>query len=196
MSDGAVFPDGVDAGTLHAHVGQDHVHHGEDAACNETADHGVVDHAFLFLHTEGSQCGGNDQSKVQRSNGIHGLIAVHKALHEGGLLIGGLSRGNGSLALVHEEAEEHHDQHQQRGGQEFAHPLHQFLGGQAQPQDNEEEYEGVSQHPQLHGSAGGEIGSHRHLKGDGSRSGNAQSGSNGEVDQNGEDKGKTLAHQW
>lgn len=155
---------------------------------------GVPHPIALFRHAEGTQRGGDHQSKVQGGDGVHGLVALGKALQEGGGVIGRLGRGHVHLSPEQKANEQKYQQHQQTGGQEVADAVHQLPRCHTQPQSHQKEHQRVHQHP--HGGIGTlrQIGGHRHLEGNRGGTGDAKTGPDGEIDQQGEDDGEALAH--
>ena len=129
----AVFLNGIDSGAAHPHVGQHGIHQRQNGSGEDTCQNGVPHPIALFRHAEGTQRGSNDQSEVQGGDGIHGLIALGKALQEGGGVIGRLGRGHVHLSPEQKANEQEHQQHQQTGGQEVADAVHQLSRCHAQP---------------------------------------------------------------
>ena len=127
----AVLLDGINAAAAHTHIGQHHIHQRQDRACQQPSQAGIAQAIALFTQPEAAQRGRNDQAEVQRRDGIHGLIALGKALQEGRGLIGRLRSGNLHLPTRQKADKQEHQQRQQAWRQHMADAANQLARRQA-----------------------------------------------------------------
>ena len=123
---GTVFLNVVDPGAAHPHVRQHDIDQSQDGAGQHARQDGVAHSILLFRQAEGAQGGGDDQAEVQSGNGVHGVVALGKALEQGGTVVAFL--GGSDLNLSPEQkADEEQRQQGQKGRREHpANPIYQF----------------------------------------------------------------------
>ena len=190
----AVFLNRVNAGAAHAHVGQHGIHHRQNRPGQHPRQNRIA-HLVLFLRqAEGSQRRGDHQPEIQCGNGVHGVVALGKALEQRRLLIAPLCRRDAGLSPEQEADEQQRQKRQQRRGQPPADAVNQLSGIQAQPQGDQEKPQRIGRHPQRRIAPLRQIGRHRHFKGNGSGSGNSQSRPDGQVDQHGKHQREPRPH--
>ena len=105
-----------------------------------------------------------------------------------------LGRGDLHLPTEQEADEQHQQQGKEAGRQHMSDPLHQLAGGHAQPQRHEEEHQRVDDPPEHRVRPCRKIGRHRHFKGHGGGSGNAQPRADGQINQHGEQQPEGFPH--
>ena len=151
-------------------------------------------HSLLSLHPPGPDIQGDDDAEVEGGNGVHGLVAVQKALDG---RVAGIAAGGGCVAPHRPDQaahKEHHNQGDEDGTEDFAQPVGEPLGLQRQGQGGGKEQHGVNQLEQSGRGALPQKGGDRHLKGGTGRPWNGQAGANGKVNQKGKRRGKPGTH--
>ena len=166
-------------------MGQRHI----DRSHQQPRDHARLDglphHGSILLHALGPDVESDDNPEIQRSDGVHGLIALQKSLHRRAVRIL-LGRRPVSAQRPDQTArKDHGDQNQKRGTQHLAQAVRQLVRPERQRHGNAEKYHGINQLGAAAKSRpkAAQIWQHRHLEGSAGRSGNRQAGADGQVDQ-------------
>ena len=183
----------VEAAAAHrADVSQRRVDHKQHRTGDPARADGVAHHRFFIGHAPVLDVQRDDDAEVQGGNGVHGLVAVHKALghHVAGVVAAGHTVAAGG---VHKAACHHNeDQHQQDGPQRLAQPVGKLFRLEGHQHGHREEDKGVNaQHPK--GSVWPE-GAHRHFKGGAGGAGDGKPRPDGNIDEQGEQPGELFAH--
>ena len=172
-------------------MGQHGVHHQQQRPGHPAGPHGVAHHVAVLLHAPGPDVQRDDDAKDQSGNGIHRLVAVQEAPgHRSGGVQLTLRRAV-ALQWVHQAADEgDHDEEEQDGTHDLSQAVGELLRPQRHHQGQGEKHQGVKdlQHPD--GGVRPHKGRHRHLKGGTGRSGDGQTGADGQIGHNGEYPGK------
>ena len=190
---GTVFLNFIDPGAAHSHIGQHGIHQGQDGTGQQACQNCIAHFVPLLLQAKGPQGRGDHQAEIQCGNGIHGVIALGKALEQRRVGVALLRRRNLGFAPEQEADKQQRQQHQQHRRKAPTDAVYQLAGVQAQPERHQEKHQGIRRHPQRRIAVLRQIGGHSHLKGHGGRSGNAQSRTDGQIDQHRENQREPLA---
>ena len=106
--------------------------------------------------------GGNHNAEHQGTEGVHGQVALQKALHQRCALVGRGRRANSPRGHQQRRAAEHQQGTQQHRGDPLADAVHQLAGVEREEQHRGEIHQGIQAQRQITAAAEGR---HAHLEG-------------------------------
>ena len=137
---GAVFLNFIDPGAAHSHIGQHGIHNSQDGPGQQARQNCIAHFVPLLLQAKASQGGGNHQAEIQCGNGVHGVIALGKALEQRCVGIVFLGQRNLLFPPEQEADKQQRQQHQQHRRKATTDAVYQLAGVQAQPERHQEKH--------------------------------------------------------